>query len=778
VESEKGVVLDEWRQRDQSLDGRIARTTEAMLLTGSGYEGRQPIGSDTAITSMTPELLRRFYDRWYRPDNAAIMVVGDIGTEYVADEIKERFESLAPRADSTPRTDPSLATFGTASAAVLVDPDATTGDVEVSLPGPFLVDGSIGSLRHNTLMSLAFDMIATRLNDDISRGLAPYTSAFVSNNGVVRWLDAPSVMVSGEPGRLPDSLDALTTEFERVRRFGFGDGEVERELRSYRSGLQAEFDSSDTVADAEYISRYVDHFLSGRSIPNADTSFQIYDSIFADVTAEAVGTAFNDLFAGAAPHVLVVAPDTLTGVPSEADVLARLAALPTLDITAREVEAEGDATLMTAPQPAVEVSAEDLEHDDGFIAPTMLTFENGVRVVLNQTDIVDNDIYLSAVSPGGLSLVPDADVPEAQIAVEVVTTSGIGDLDAVDLDRALSGASIELYPSIDQTSEGFYGSSTTDDLELLLQMVNLYMSAPRFDALALDSSISSWQSYVDDPTSDPALAEYIAYSEARWGTEPRFHALPTPDELAGMDLATIERVWRDRFTNPGDWVFALSGDFDIDEATDLVRRYFGTLNGVGTTETYKDFQADPPSTVVMREVRAGTGDKGSLTLDWNTPIRDLETDSVYADVLTSVLNIRLTDHIREELGASYSPSAFVGLNTEPDELIETYLNVTGDPAAIPEISGIVIDDVTSLRTSGPTETELDAAIAELTKNYTYFDNQTIGDLLAKAPGTPSVITRFKNRSTVLDDVTSTQLRLFIGDVMPLDRYIEVRTIPA
>ena len=68
----------------------------------------------------------------------------------------------------------------------------------------------------------------------------------------------------------------------------------------------------------------------------------------------------------------------------------------------------------------------------------------------------------------------------------------------------------------------------------------------------------------------------------------------------------------------------------------------------------------------MREVRAGTGDKGSLTLDWNTPVLDLDTDSVYADLLTSVLNIRLTDHIREELGASYSPSAFVGVNTEPD----------------------------------------------------------------------------------------------------------------
>ena len=408
----------------------------------------------------------------------------------------------------------------------------------------------------------------------------------------------------------------------------------------------------------------------------------------------------------------------------------------------------------------------------------MLTFENGARVVLNPTTIADNDIYFSATSPGGLSLVDDSEVPEALNAVGVVTSSGIGELDPVQLDTLLSGAAIELYPSIGQTSEDFVGSSTTDDLEVLLQLVHLYMSAPRFDDVALDSTKKSLQSYVDDPNGDPDLAEYIAYSDARFGDEPRYRVIPTPDELAGLDLETIERVWRSRFTNPADWVFALSGDFDMDDATELVRRYFGSLTGAAATETYQDFQPDPPSTVVTRDVHAGTGEKGSLTIDWTTPSVDGETDIVYADVLTSVLNIRLDDHIREELGASYSPSAFVGINPEPDQLVEAYLNVTGDPATLSEISSVVIDDVASLHTSGPTSDEFDDAIAELSNTYTYFDNQTIGDLLAKAPNEPDLITRFRDRIEVLNDVTPASLQTFITAVMPLDQYIEVRTVPA
>ena len=285
VDKEKGVVLDEWRQRDQSFDGRVADASEAMFLTGSGYEGRQPIGTDAAINAMTADCCGASTTPGTGPTTRPIMVVGDIDLDDMEAEIRDRFESLTARGESIARTDPALGTYGEIDAAVLIDPDATTAGAEVTLPGPFVVDGTVAPLRHNTMISLAFDMIATRLNDDISRGLAPFTDANVSNNGVVRWLDAPSVVVSGEPDQLSASLEAITTEFERARRFGFADGELERALRDYRSSAQAQLDASNSVQDIEYISGYVDHFLVGLPIPDADTSFQIHNAIYDDVTA-------------------------------------------------------------------------------------------------------------------------------------------------------------------------------------------------------------------------------------------------------------------------------------------------------------------------------------------------------------------------------------------------------------------------------------------------------------------------------------------------------------
>lgn len=777
VEKEKGVVRDEWRQRDQTLEGRVGSAVTGMLLGASGYIGHDPIGTNAAITSMTPDLLRRFYDTWYRPDNAALVIVGDIDTTEIEAAIRSQFEDLAPRGPSATRTEPALAAYDGPDAITLQDADTATADVELILPHPLIADNTVASRRNATLQSLAFDMIATRLSDDISRGASPFVSATVNDESYVRRLDAPSIVIDAERAQARAALDALTEEVERARRFGFDATELDRAMRSYRGASQTALDSSATVQDLELTTRYVEHFLAGTPMPDADTTYQIDTQIYDAITAETVSAAFTDLLTTSAPHVVVVAPESASGVPTREDVLTRLAALPSLDISPRETSGAAPTELMTPPEPVKEISSIASRGDGGFIAPTTLTFANGARVVLNRTNIADDEIYFAATSPGGLSLVADGDVPDGLSAAAVVTSSGIGELDPVQLDTILSDATLELYPSIGQTSEDFSGSSSRDDLELLLQLVHLYFTAPRFDPAGLNATISSVRPYVDDPSSDPDLASYIAYTHARYGDEPRLEAIPTAEQLDSIDLAGVERVWKQRFTNASDWVFVLSGDFPFDDGRDLARRYIGTLSGSGAHEEFRDFQQDPPDQVFSQTVHAGTGDKGSLTIDWSAAVAETDTESVYTDVLASVLNTRLTDHIREQLGQSYSPNAGVTVNPEPDHLIESTINVTGAPDKIDEISTLVLADITDLRDAGPKPDELSAAIAEMNDEYQYFDNQTIGDLLVRSADRPVLLDRFQRRSDMLDEVTADTLRQFIDQVLPIDHYIEIKTLP-
>jgi zinc protease len=162
VTSERGVVLDEFRLREGSVDGRAFAAIDRLFLDGTPYEGQQPIGTEEAISAMIPEPLRRFYDTWYRPDNAAIVVVGDIDVEDVEQGIIERFADTAARGDTLERPAIELTTRTDPAASVFADPDLTNGYAFVTLPLARADGQSLEALTQRDLLDqLAFDIIAT-----------------------------------------------------------------------------------------------------------------------------------------------------------------------------------------------------------------------------------------------------------------------------------------------------------------------------------------------------------------------------------------------------------------------------------------------------------------------------------------------------------------------------------------------------------------------------------------------------------------------------------------
>ena len=346
---------------------------------------------------------------------------------------------------------------------------------------------------------------------------------------------------------------------------------------------------------------------------------------------------------------------------------------------------------MARPEPVVESGTDELADDDySFLDPVILTFPNGARVVLNPSELSDDSVVLAASSPGGLSLVADADVPEAMQAVEVVAGSGLGTLDPVQLDTILSASSVELYPYLDATSEGFSGSSTTDDVETMLQVLTMYLEQPRFDQVALDSTIESWLPLIDDPAGRSRHGRLLTYTEARYGGEPRYAAVPTAADLDALDLATIERVWRERFSSPGRLGVRLVGRLrsgrghrsgsPVHRLAD--RRRPGARGGG------RPAAATAPGDRHHRCPRR-LGSEGLAHPGLRQPARPWTRWRAPASsptCVTGVISNRLTDSVREELGASYSPYGYTSVYTDPDPLIETVVEVTGDPDQIDELT--------------------------------------------------------------------------------------------
>ena len=323
VIAERGVVLDEWRVRTQSTEGRLFDVAERLFLAGSAYEGRAPIGTDESISNMTETELREFYDAWYRPDNTAVVVVGDIDVDDVEADLQRLFGPAIARGDAVAPVDVEFGLDIDPEFGLLADPDQRTVDVEVTLPLPAFRGAGTAAWRLDLTDRIVEDVLVRRLDQDLAADRAPFDRISPGTNSFVASLDAPSLYSSTDAARVDDTLQALLDEYARADRFGFTATEVEVAKRALRAGYESLYAGRDSAQDAAFADEYVDHFLTGSPYPSIADEYDISLAILDGITADAVDLRFRARWDNSAPHVIVSAPEAVVDeMPSDDEVLA------------------------------------------------------------------------------------------------------------------------------------------------------------------------------------------------------------------------------------------------------------------------------------------------------------------------------------------------------------------------------------------------------------------------------------------------------------------------
>jgi zinc protease len=782
VEAERGVVLDEWRGSAATSSGRIFSALEDLFLSGSAYEDKNPIGSDEAIASTDAEPLRAFYDDWYRPDNAAVVVVGDIDTGAIENGIVDRFGPIVARGTSPVRPELTIEPSGDPQVSILADPDVAEGSAQVTLPLTVTAADSVEAEYQNSILdSMAFDMIATRLGNDALRGDAPFDDAWVDSSGFVRSLDAPEIIVSADGDSLEASTQAVFDEYERVRRFGFSEAEVERVVESYRTSAQSTYDGRESRQDADFADEYVRHVLTGEPIPTADSQYDFTQVVLDRATPETIAYRFVQRLTESAPHVLVVVPSAeAADVPDAAAFEAQATSMRDRELSPRPDDTGIEGDLMVAPEPIEEISSERLS-DNGmadFVDPVVLEFDNGVRVAFNTNVIVEGQVAFEARSPGGLAVLVDADVAAADAAGAVVGSSGIATYGRVELEDFLSDKDVTLQAVVDSFTEGMFGSAATGDLETLFQLIYLSMTQPRVDPVALEQYLDDELAIASDPSIDPGYAEFDTLLDARYD-DPRF-LLPTVDSLNSVTAEDIDRVYRDRFGDASDFSFSFSGDFDLGEATDLARHYLGTLPSTDRVEPVDFVEPAPPAGIVAEQTVAGEGEQASVALLFTAAATPDRRDDIAAAILQEVVTARLTDVVREELGDSYSPFAFTQITGGGAPNAETYISNTTAPELLDEVVAALIAQLDDLRVNGPTDREFAAASENVGQQLVLFSNEEVNDEVLSVftdPAGNASFDEFLDQAQWVEVIDAAEIREAASRWLPADRYIEVRVLP-
>lgn len=709
IDAERGVVIEEWRLRDQGANGRIVNQWYPLLLAGSKYADRLPIGDVEIIRNAPAETVRRFYEKWYRPELMSVIAVGDFDPAAMEAMIQERFSTIAKPAEPLQRPTFDVP-FGKENRfKVITDPEFPYTIIDLSYRKAYqsLLTGD--DYRGLLLQRLADQMLNARFDEIAHQSDSPFLYAASSSDELVRNASTNGVTVQVQEDKVSIGLEAVLTELERVRQHGFSASELDRAraelLRHYESAY-TERDKSDSRG---YAQEYLNYFFTQEATPGIAFEYNLVSQLLPGIELAEINQQATALLEESGRDVLVIAPDKEGLVlPSETE-LATIVDSTLAKTVEPYVDASAGSELMAeVPAPAPIIS----ESSDPQLGTTTIEFANGVSVILKPTDFKDDEIVFNATSFGGSSLVGEEDALEAQIIPIIVGNSGVGDLDYNQLTRLLSGKLVQVNPYIRILTEGMNGQASPKDLETLFQLIHLYATQPRADESAYNTIMDQLRSEVANRKLAPASDLNDAYIHARYGDAIRFQQT-TLEQIDSFDLDRAFAIYKDRFADMNDFTFVFVGNFTVEEIKPLLQRYLGTLPGSTRQEQWIDVVPDPPTTASEETIYRGQDEQATTWIEF-TGITDPSLENqVVLEILQNVVELRLTDELRERLGGTYSPSVGGNISKLPDNAYFLRIRYGSDPKRVDELREVTWQNLQEIEEGGPTEEEFSKTVEQL-----------------------------------------------------------------
>jgi zinc protease len=775
VEKERGVVIEEWRGR-LGAGSRISDKQLPVLYHDSRYAQRLPIGKPDVLRTAPPSELRAFYDAWYRPDRMAVVVVGDIDPKQVDGLIRSHFGSLASRAAALNPPNNAVPLHKELLVNVASDPEVTRSQIEIIRKRPAESQRTAGDYRRMLVESLFQRMFNERFSDLTMKADARFLGAGAGGGGLSLQVDTFSLRATVADGRIADGLEALEVEARRVREFGFTAAELERARRSMLSSYERAFTERDKSESGGYAREYVSHFLTEEPAPGIEYEYGLALKVLPAVTLEEVTALARRHLADDSRVVLAVSPQKpdLT-LPSESELASTLAAAARIAVTPLTDTVVARALMDSEPAPSAIESRRTISE----IGVTVVRFANGIEAWLKPTDFKNDQVLFTMYAWGGLSLASPPDYVEAMLADTYVGFSGLAGIKAADLDKLLAGKRASASPFLTMSTHGISGSSAPGELLTALQLLHQNFTAPGDDPDAFALMKRQLDAAVANRGTSPG--QVFGEKVSQVNTSSHYTSQPlTPERVATLDRAKMSSFYRARFSNAADFTFFMVGAFKIDEAVPLLARYLGSLPSSGKpASSYRDLAISFPAATEHARVEKGREPRSQTVISFfaDPPVDSEEGERINA--ATTVLQTRLRDLLREELGQTYTVS--VGLSQGLPQKGGGHMRVSfgAAPENIQAMTDRVIQEIRRLQAEGPAP-ELVASARETARRTYETSLKENGYWLrrlqtAKMFDTPpaEIVTRTRR----IDAVTPAGVQDVFRKYFPLDRHTVVTLVP-
>ena len=717
IDAERGVILEEKRTRNDA-SWRLFEKSLPYYYGDTPYARRTLIGGEEQLKTFKYESLIRFYETWCRPDLQAVIVVGDVDVDQVENKIKTIFADIPAAVNPQPKVLHKIPDNVDPIIGILTDPEMTSSSIEVmwkSEPMP--------KELMNTDVAFMMDIIKTyirlimreRFTDITSQPDAPFLGGSFYISNLCNSCDATEGSVSFKEGDAINAFTAFMTELEKMKRFGFTDGEVQRAKDNIISSYERRVEAAPTRKNAEFVYPLLYNFYDNEPYMEPEMELQLAQMVCSQLNAAVLSQVAAQLLTDENMVILYNGPEKagLTN-PTEEEIKAVLAAVKNAEIAAN-VEENLNEPFISGDLKGSKVKKEG----QTIYGATEWTLKNGVKVVVLPTQYKQDQILFNISMDGGMSLVSTEDKVsfEDNIWALFQSNAGISKFSGTQVPKMLAGKNLSVSPYIGGTKHGVSGSSTPKDFETALQIAYLYFADPRFDEKEYETGIQQIKAILPNIANNPQFIFQNEMNKILYGNNPRIVQL-NDETLAKANLATIERVYRELFKDAAGATLRIVGNVNPAEIKPLVEKYIGSIaKGKKADQVNKDNTISIIKGKVDETVKIAMETPKSTVLQVYTAYMPVDTKTEVAlEVANYVLDMIYTKTIREEEGGTYGVGTAMVGQREPEERVVIQISFDTNPEQAPKLRELAIKGLKDLAENGPELEKFNMAIENFKKN--------------------------------------------------------------
>ena len=661
IDKERGVIHEEWRL-GQSAQMRMLERQLETLFPGSKFGQRLPIGLMSVVDNFEYKELRDYYHKWYRPDNQALVIVGDVDVDHVEAQIKELFKGMTLDPNAAQVVDEPVPDNDEPIIVVDKDKEQQYSDVSICFKHetmPREAKAGIEYMVYEYAKDMICRMLNTRLNDMAQEPDCPFDRAYCYDAEYIlaNTMDAFTMDAMPKEGQAEATTQALLVEAMRAAKHGFTASEYSRASDEYMSQLEQWYNNRNTISNETYGRDYCSNFLDGEPIPSVETYYQLMGMIAPQINVDIINQLMSGLIETDGKNMVIVNfnQEKEGAVYPTVDAFKdAIAAANATEITPYVDNAPTEPLMSKLPKPGKIVK----ESENSVFGYKELELSNGARVILKKTDFKEDEVTMSAFQRGGQSLYNEKDWANLQLLTSLNSFTGLGNFSNSDLNKALAGKQASVYLNISQFTDQLSGNSSVKDLETMFQLLYLKFTALTPDEKKFNQTMSLMETQLKnkDLMPETALSDTLQYviSNRSWRNKP-FNV----EDLQQVNLDRIMEIAKERTANATNYTFTFVGNFDEATIRPLIEQYIASLPAKKGVKTNWVNDVDmPKGEVINHFTKKMESPKEYEVVIWhNNDLPYSLENAVKVEILGEVLSKVYLQKIREDAGAAYSTEA-------------------------------------------------------------------------------------------------------------------------